>query len=334
VPPPALKIYTVGKPQPFGYAKDDNGNDVGETVRAVDGEYLDTFGRGRYQGVTRDHWVEVELPESAPRTGPLYLIGSGWMHPSDGTVNVALGQNSDPPPQGLRIEVPDAHGNWVVAKSGLGFLAGRMKTAVLDIGGVFRPGAPRKLRLGTNLEIYWDRLAWATGLPSTDTRVQRAALTRAGLHYRGFSVIDVANASSPEIPDYNRLEGTAQKWRDLEGYYTRFGDVGELLEKIDDRMVIMNAGDELSLRFTAPAPPPTGWKRDYVMVGDGWIKDGDYNSTFSKTVLPMPYHAMKDYVRKPSTLEDDPGYREHPEDWMNYHTRYVTPEWFVKALWN
>ena len=334
VPPPALKIYTVEKPQPFAYAKDDNGNDVTETVSAVDGRYLDTFGRGRYQGVTRDHWVELQLPETAPRTGKVYLIGSGWMHPSDGTTNVALGQSSDPSPQGLRMEVQDADGNWVVARAGLGFLAGRMKTAVLDISDVFRPAAPRKLRLRTNLEVYWDRLAWATELPAANTKVQRAPLTDADLHYRGFSVIHVANASSPEIPDYNCLEGTAQKWRDLEGFYTRFGEVRELLEKIDDRMLIMNAGDEVSLRFQALAPPPTGWKRDYVMVGDGWIKDGDYNSTFSKTVLPIPYHAMKDYVRKPSTLQEDPGYRRHPEDWINYQTRYVTPERFVKAMWN
>jgi len=41
-------------------------------------------------------------------------------------------------------------------------------------------------------------------------------------------------------------------WRDLEGYYTRYGDVGELLESVDDRYVIMNAGDELRLRFAAP----------------------------------------------------------------------------------
>ncbi len=334
VPPPALKIYTVAKPQPFTYAKDDNGNDVSDIVRKEDRRYLDTFGRGRYQGVTRDHWVEVELPESAPRTGPLYLIGNGWMHPSDGTTNVALGQNSDPPPQGLRIEVPDAQGKWVTAKASLGFLAGRMKTAVLDIGDVFRPGAPRRLRLRTNLEIYWDQLAWAAGLPDTDTTVRRAPLTSADLTYRGFSVIDVANASSPEIPDYNRLAGTAQKWRDLEGYYTRFGDVRELLERIDDRMVIMNAGDELRLRFAALAAPKPGWRRDYVMVGDGWIKDGDYNSVFSKTVLPLPYHAMNDYTRKPSNLEADPAYRKHSEDWMTYHTRYVTPQWFVKALWN
>ena len=42
-----------------------------------------------------------------------------------------------------------------------------------------------------------------------------------------------------------------------------------------------------------------GWVRDFVFMGDGWIKDGDYNSTFSKTVLPLPYHAKREYTAPP-----------------------------------
>ena len=331
--PPPLKIFTLTKPEPFASAIDDRGKDVAEIVRSLDATYLDTFGRGRYQGVTRDHWVELELPANAPATGDLYLLGSGWMHPTDATVNIALSQNSDAPPQGLSIETADASGRWTVRKSGLGFLAGKGKTMVIPINGIFAPGAPRKLRLRTNLEIYWDQLAWATGAEAAST-VASVALRSATLLYRGFSKMEAASASSPETPDYNRLEGMAQKWRDLEGYYTRHGDVRELIEKTDDRIVIMNAGDEMRLEFAAlPAPAP-GWKRDFVMVGDGWIKDGDYNCVFSSTVLPLPYHAMKTYDQPPTTLDHDPAYRLHPADWQNFHTRYITADWFRKALWN
>ena len=331
VPPPPLKIYTTTEPRPFVHARDDNGQDVSAVVAGLDGQYLDTFGRGRYQGVTRPHWVELELPDDAPRTGKLYLLAHGWMHPTDATTNIALGQNSDAPPESLHIEVPDAAGHWVTARKGLGFPAGKMKTVVLDLTGIFRPHAPRKLRLGTNLEIYWDKLEWAAAAPDRN-RTARVQLSQAELRYRGFSVVHQANDSSPEVPDYNHLMATAPIWRDLTGYCTRYGDVRELLEKIDDRIVITNAGDELRLRFPEQPPPPAGWKRDYVMIGDGWIKDGDYNSVFSKTVLPLPYHGMKDYTVPPGNLEDDPAYRRHPEDWLVYHTRYVTPELFVKAL--
>jgi Tfp pilus assembly protein PilF len=332
VPPPPLKLYATGATKPFASARDDLGQDVTNVVRDLDQKYLDTFGKGRYQGVTRDHWVELELPAEAPRDKQLYLIGHGFLHPTDGSINVAYGQTGNPPPRGLSIETPDAQGNWSVAKSGLGFPAGKLKTVVLDLNNVFRPGAPRKLRLRTDMEIYWDKLEWAEALPDTTFKTQRVNLSSAELRYRGFSKFTQADDSSPELPDYNHLEGTAQKWRDQIGYYTRHGDVRELLEKVDDRMVITCAGDELRLRFAAPPPPPTGWSRDYVMVGDGWIKDGDLNSTFSKTVLPLPYHGLKDYNVAPGKLEDDPAYKRHPQDWQTYHTRYVTPEFFLKAL--
>jgi hypothetical protein len=120
------------------------------------------------------------------------------------------------------------------------------------------------------------------------------------------------------------LDGTAPRWRDLEGYYTRFGDVRELLLDVDDRYVIMNAGDELKLRFAA-SPPPAGVVRDFVMVTDGWEKDGDFNTTFSRTVLPLPTHSNARYDRAPRTLEDDPVYQRHPGDFATFHTRYVGP---------
>jgi Flp pilus assembly protein TadD len=334
VPPPKLKVYATTGAKPFRKAADDRGDDVSAIVASRDKKYLDTFGRGRYQGVTREHWVEVELPDDAPRRGPLYLIAEGWTHPTDATVNIAMGQSSDSTPHGLAIETPDAQGRWSVVKPDLGFLAGKLKTAVLDISDVFKPGAARRLRLKTNMEIYWDRLAWAAGLPDDRMQIQKEELASAELRHRGFSKMTQADASSPEIPHYDQVEGTSQKWRDLEGYYTRFGDVRELLGKVDDRYVIMNAGDELHLRFAAPPPPPRGWVRDFVMVGNGWIKDGDYNSVFSKTVLPLPYRGMKSYTRPPGALEDDPAYRMHPRDWQMLHTRYVTPEVFRTGLWN
>ncbi len=332
VPPPPLKLYATADPQPFLRATDDGGHDVSDVVRDLDSHYLDNFGRGQYQGVTRDHWVELELPKSAPIRVPLYLIAQGWMHPSDATTNVALGQNSAPHPEGLSIEVPDASGKWVTARAGLGFPAGRVKTVVLDLTGTFRQGAARKLRLRTNLEIYWDQLAWAAGADSL--RVAHLELASADLEFRGFSEMHQANLSSPELPDYNKVVAHGQRWRDMEGYFTRYGDVRELLAKIDDRMVIANAGDELRLRFPAQPAPPEGWDRDYIMVGDGWIKDGDYNSVFSKTVLPLPYHGMKDYTAPPKTLEEDPAYQLHPADWQTFHTRYVTPSRFVSGLWS
>ncbi len=332
VPPVKLAVTAVQTPQPIVHAADDNGRDVTETLHAVDGRYLDTFGRGQYQGVTRDHYVEVDLGANLPTSGPLWLIATGWLHPSDSSINIAIGQGSHDAPRPLSLEVPDGHGRWRAAKTNLGFPAGRNKTCLIDLTGIFGPRAPHKLRLRTNLEVYWDSIQWAAGAPNAKLKITRLDPSTADLHYRGYSVIHQANASSPEIPDYNQLAATTQIWRDLSGYYTRYGDVRELLATPDDRYVIMNAGDELSLRFAAPESPAPGFVRDYVIAGDGWIKDGDYNSTFSATVLPYPYHARQIYDEAPTKLEDEWVYRHHPADWQTWQTRYVTPEIFDDAL--
>jgi len=332
-PQPPLAVYATTPPHPVALARDDRGEDVTEILRAGDGRYLDTFGRGLYQGVTRDHWVEIELGDTAPRSGPLWLLAYGWIRPTNSSINVAIGQGRHDAPRGLSLEVPDGKGNWVVARPGLGFPEGKVKTILIDLDGVFRPGAPRRLRLRTNLEIYWDSISWATGLPNVPLQKNRLAAATADLRYRGFSVVTARDESSPEMPEsYDKPGGTAPRWRNLAGYYTRFGDVRELLTTVDDHYVIMNAGDEMALRFKAPPPPPAGWVRDFVLIGDGWVKDGNLNTTFSKTVLPLPAHDRPDYTTPPGRLEDDPVYRRHPRDWREYHTRYVTPCRFQAAL--
>jgi Tfp pilus assembly protein PilF len=332
IPPVKLKVTVTKTPHKIRGALDDNGQDVTEVVRDLDGKYLDTFGRGAYQGVTRDHFVEIDLGEDAPKSGPLWLIARGWMHPTDSSINVAISQGESVRAKPLSLEVPDGRGGWVVAEPNLGFPAGRRKICLFDLSKVFRPNTPRRVRLRTNLEVFWDSIEWAEGLPGEELRINRLSPDTADLHYRGYSVIDQPNSSSPEVPDYNRLAASKQIWRDLIGYYTRFGDVRELLLNADDRYVIMNSGDEMTFRFGVPELAPSGWVRDFIIAGDGWIKDGDFNSTFSKTVLPLPYHDKREYTTPPGRLEDERVYRLHPEDWQTYHTRYITPEVFQNTL--
>ena len=178
VPPVKLAVTPMATPQPILSATDDNGHDATATLAQLDGVYLDNFGRGQYQGITRDHFVEVTLPDTAPAEGPLWLVAKGWLHPSDSSINVALSQGKAEKPHWLSLEVADAHGGWRVANPNLGFPAGRNKICLIDLTGVFRPGEPRRLRLRTNLEVYWDQIQWAQGLPSTPMKIQRLAPTK------------------------------------------------------------------------------------------------------------------------------------------------------------
>lgn len=332
VPPVKLAITATATPHSIARAVDDNGDDVTATLRSLDGKYLDNFGLGQYQGVTRDHYVDIDLGPNVPSSGPLYLIAKGWIHPSDSTINVAISQGHHELGKPLSLSVMNANGKWHVVDANLGFPAGRNKTCLINLTGLFKPGQPHRVRLSTNLEIYWDQIEWAQGLPNTPLKITHLAPEYANLHYRGYSEIRKVNVSSPEIPEYNHLMATTQIWRDLTGYYTRYGDVRPLLKKIDDRYVIMNAGDEMALRFKALPPPLAGWVRDYVLVGDGWIKDGDYNTAYAKTNLPLPYHARRMYDSPPKPLEEEWVYRHHSEDWEKYQTRYVTPYNFEHDL--
>ncbi len=94
VPPVKLAVTTVAPPHPIKKATDDQGTDVTGIVNKLDGRYLDTFGRGQYQGLTREHFVEVDLGDEVPTKGPLWLIAKGWLHPTDSSVNVAISQGS------------------------------------------------------------------------------------------------------------------------------------------------------------------------------------------------------------------------------------------------
>ena len=325
-------VYALEEPRPVARALDQHGEDVSVTVAKRDGVCLDHFALGEYQGIAEDHWVEVELPEDAPSEGPVYLLASGWVHPTDSSINFAIEQGRHARPASLSIEVPNGAGGWKVARDQLGFPAGKNKTIVLRLDGLDGPGTPRRFRLCTNMEIYWDALEVAAGRGDAQMLCQRLTAQSAVLRYRGIVSMRPADHGAPELPIYDRLAARGQYWRDLVGWHTRFGEVSELIEQVDDRYVIANAGDEIVLKFAAPESPPEGWKRDFIWISDGWVKDGDFNTRFGDTVLPLPWHGMRSYTTPPTNLENDPVYRRHARDWEVYHTRFVTPDGYEMGL--
>jgi Tfp pilus assembly protein PilF len=340
--PPRLEVQALRTPRAVSRAVDDNGHDVTALVATRDGRYLASFARGAYQGVATPHFVEIDLPAGGSTAAPRVLVAEGWVYPTDSSINMAIGQGTAMRPSGLALDAQDATGAWREVVPDLGFPAGKNKSMLIDLAPA--RGATR-LRLRTNLEIYWDRLSVAERA-DTPLRSARLAASRAELRFRGFSQTTSPRGESPETPDYARLANTAPRWRDLIGYHTRFGDVAELLAGVDDRYVIMNAGDEMRLEFAERPAPPRGWRRDFVLIGDGWEKDGDYNTGFSQTVLPLPSHATPAYgkdaeaglrarsrERAPELeLEDDPVYQAHREDWERFHTRFVRPDAFVGGV--
>ena len=75
----------------------------------------------------------------------------------------------------------------------------------------------------------------------------------------------------------------------------------------DDRLVVLAAGDELTLEFSAAFPPlPDGWQRDFVLELSGWVKAGEFNTASSGRVEPLPFRGMKQY---PSSAVSTAGWQ-------------------------
>ncbi len=334
-PPPDLSFKITGEPRPVERVLDESGIDRTDLIREIDQNYLHAFQKSKYQGLTEEHSIEVVLGDEAPESGPLWLLAHGWVRPTDSSINLALSQGSNNLPKGIHVEIPDKNGEWTTAYPDIGFPAGKTKTVMIDLEDVFPEPSDRRVKLTTSTETYWDAIRWAEGKPGATYTETELNPVKMQLAYRGYSEWIKEDEYSPELPDYSVITSTTPRWQDLIGYYTRFGDVSELLNIIDDRYVIMNAGDELQLEFESLEPPAEGYVRNFVLIADGWVKDGDFNTGHSKTVRPLPTHSQTDddyFELNYERLQDDPVYQKHKQDWVDYHTRYITPELFRTAL--
>ena len=88
--------------------------------------------------------------------------------------------------------------------SNAGFPAGKLKTIILEIPVGSFTNNDYRIRISTNLEIYWDRLAFATR-SETKTQTIPIELRSADLGYMGFPVMSRVDAVAPNIPDYNDI---------------------------------------------------------------------------------------------------------------------------------
>jgi hypothetical protein len=198
----------------------------------------------------------------------------------------------------------------------MGFPGGKTKSIVIDVSKVFSNNDYR-LRIVSSAEIYWDEAFFTVDEEPGEVELAPLKLLTADLHYRGFSMAIPGPRELPETYDYASVE-KSPRWPPMQGRFTRYGNVRELLTNEDARLVVMGSGDELTLRFTAPPDEPRpGWKRDFILHNVGWDKDADLNTVFGQTVEPLPFIGMEAY----------PYIDSHPlanEAYRQYLRRYQT----------
>jgi len=317
-PFPEFRLYGVNRRVYPVAARDSEGRDVLPRLLKRDQTYPDGFRRG-YNGVAELHHLDLDFAGAA-RDGRAVLILNGWVDWADGSTFLRAAQESK---AGLilpYLQVKNARGEWQTVIEDMGIPAGKPKTIAVDLSGKWL-STSREVRIVTNLCVYWDEIFLSENAGSPDARLTPVEAEFADLRFRGFSKpkIDPAR-KQPEAFDYQTWMPVSM-WNPTPGLYTRYGDVRPLLNAVDDRLVIMGSGDELCLLFPANGLPTLrpGWKRDFLLLVDGWAKDGDYNTAFSQSVEPLPFHAMRAYPYPASQhFPDDAGHRAYREQ---YNTR-------------
>jgi tetratricopeptide (TPR) repeat protein len=315
-PYPEFRLFGVShRIHPIA-ARDQNGKDVLPKLLKRDFTYPDF--RRTSTAVAEMHTLDLDFGKAAPLNHAVLML-DGWLDWPDGSTFMAASQEH----KDLvfpYLQVKDAGGNWKTIVQDMGMPSGRQKLMAVDLDGKFL-SASREVRIVTNLCLYWDEIFLVEDGAPPPVILSSLPIQSADLHFRGFSrAVIPANRMEGESFDYSNVSATTM-WNPTPGIYTRYGDVKPLLEEVDDRMVIMGSGDEIQLRFSASGLPalPNGWKRDFLLLVDGWAKDADANTAFSQTVLPLPFHAMSSYPYPAGqSYPHDPVHDEYQKE---YNTR-------------
>jgi tetratricopeptide (TPR) repeat protein len=323
-PFPPLEIHQVGHRQLPKSVKDDQGNELIDLIREKDNNYISNLISDRYQGITKPHDLIIDLGNLS-REDKITLYLNGWLFPTDASINLAISQSSQTTVFPPLVQVKNRRGQWQTVIENISFPMGKNKYIILDLSDKFLSNDYR-VRISTTMQIYWDYIFFTTGELDSPVNVQRLDPASADLHYRGFSrMYRKGGKHGPFWFDYNDVS-TEPIWRDLVGYYTRYGDVRELLIEADSKYIVANAGDEMSLEFDTAGVSElrSGWKRDFIIYTNGWLKDGDLNTAAGQTVEPLPFRGMSQYPY--GSNESYPKDKEHQQYLKKYNTRKITTD--------
>jgi len=323
-PFPVSELWAVRRPRPLLRAEGNDGIDRTEALGELDGVFAPP---GRplpppYRGLCDPLSITLDFGRLSPGE-PLVLALTGWLQYGDASTNIAASQNASLEVIPPTLEAETAPGVWTQLDVVVGMPAGKTKTTLVDLAGRL-PSEVHRLRLLNSYEIRWDRFGLFERAALPAEHVHEVLPGRAQLYYRGFSEIRSRAPGHPTTPAHDQVS-PRPPWRTTPaGWCTRYGDVLELVTRRDDALVLVNAGDALTLQFDADALPPVpeDHTRTFFFYSVGWDKDEDHNVVDGDTVEPLP---ASEPGRRPAFDENGAA-----EDWqIRYNTRWVPHEFTV-----
>jgi len=321
-PPKPFKLFTTENARPPLSAVDNHGSDVLDRVTKLDRTYPENFKLDRIRGYAEAHSLTLKLAEpSQKRNEKLLLLLTGWTDYAWSSDNVAASQAKKE--MALpSLQVKDNQGSWKTVIEDVGIPVGRPQTVTVDLTGKFL-STSREVRIVTSMRIYWDQILVDQSNGDANVKVTRLDPSSASLRWRGFSKEVTPDGREPLGYDYSRVLFTSP-WKVMTGFYTREGDVLELLTVSDDMFVVARPGDEISIAFDANRLPtlPDGWRRTFILFSDGFSKEMDINSASPDQVGPLPFHGMSKYPYL--APESYPMTKERQAYIERYNTRFVS----------
>jgi hypothetical protein len=322
-PPPPFELFCFKELIEPVRVIDHRGVDVTEKIRTVDRHYAGaTAPDRRFTGLAEEHFVELDFGDRLKAMLPqrrLVLFLNGWVEYGYSSTNFAASQAE------MRAEAPSVSvlrdGKWVELFHEVGYPAGIRHMMTLDVTGKILP-SDQRIRISSNMELYWDRIFIAPILEDAGLCVQEVPAKSADLHFLGYPREYSPDGRHPNLYDYSSVD-RAVAWKIMAGNYTRYGEVAELVDEADDCYVIMGRGEELTLRFSADAfgPIPNGWRRSFILKTDSFCKDMDLYAAYPDTVEPLPFHSMSNYPYGPEEkYPDDEKRRQYR---LQFNTRRV-----------
>jgi len=316
-PFPDFRVITTQAARVPQGAWDDHGNNVLQLLSKRDRKYVTDFAALPFTGFAQLHWIELDLGLWEAHK-PLRLLLDGYTDYFTATSMYSADQ------AGIKVIAPyvearDAQGQWVRVVDDMGFPAGLARTMVTDLTGKI-PTGTRRIRIVTNLKIYWDAVRIDQTPELKDVRVSEVPLATAALEFLGYPQEIRLQPASDTVYSYARRSFTGPYAR-AAGNYTRYGDVRALLSAPDEKFAIFGSGEGVKLEFDPRNLPalPSGWVRDYFFYANGFEKDLDFYAADAFTVEPLPKHGLTAYPY--DAANEYPLDPEHLGYQLEYNTR-------------
>jgi Flp pilus assembly protein TadD len=325
--PPSQRLIAFDREIFPAAARDHRGRDLTETLRRWDRLTADGFARRAWPGFAEEHFIELDFADRLATFTPsdkLYVCLAGWTaYATPASIWGAHQAGVEMKPPVLERQGKD--GRWQTVCEA-GFPAGLPRMMLLDVTGKLT-GPRCRLRLRTNLHVFWDQVFVAAGCkvvsPGAKDGVRATVLEvgSASLDPCGVMQEYSPDGREPTLYDHDRVDRTPVA--PPAGKRTRFGDVTELLTAKDDRFVVFGPSDEVTVHFDAAKLPPLppGWVRSYVLRTWGYCKDSSPFTAKGETIEPLPFAAMRNYPPAPD--EHYPTDALHEDYLRRYQTREV-----------